>query len=444
MNRRDYLAQTSVQHFIEWLSAHLDNATFKHDYLNRLRRTQWSCDSLFDAYRNYHWAHPAISRLKVPSGSTAASNDAALQALKADLERALKTPSQDQAVCQATIDVMLWGGVQAHNVSWLNTNRQGLAAVLAASRDAIDGGCPNVAQLSAPDLRFNAGMTKVYSLICRHFVIYDSRVAAALGWAVVMYCKENGLATVPPELAFPWAPAKEAGAVTAKRRNPSEGTLVFPRLKAGPHHAKWNMKASWVLRAALDHPNAINSGFKSGDGCMIDSLRQLEAALFMIGYDLGSTANEEQYMPTPRETDPDWIDCFTAARRIPFRYQLTVKEFVVENGPRFPIAVVNEMLENLKQVFGSSPFPLANKADDVRNEVSAEGIGTAYFRATAKRGNAPDTSKLSAILEDLGIFSLTQGSKRWMLNSDLLPSGPDGKIDIGPVVQRAMDEESVS
>lgn len=438
MNRHHYLANTSVQDFIEWLSAHLDDTTFKHDYFNRLRRTQWGCNSLFDAFGQYRWGHPPISRLSVPSGSTFTSNEVALQALKTDLEHALMTAAQDQAVCQAAIDVMLWGGVQAHNVSWLNTHRQGLAAMVAAVRDAIDLGCPTAMPLSHPDLRFNAGMTKVYSLICRYFVIYDSRVAAALGWAVVLYCRAKGIATVPPELAFPWAPAKESGPVIAKRRNPSEGTLIFPRLKAGPHHAKWNMKASWVLRAVLDHPNAKNSGFRSVNG-----LRQLEAALFMIGYDLGTNAHTAQESATPDETDAEWIDCFTAARRNPFRYRLTAEAFVVEGGPRLPIAVVNEMLANLKQMFGASHFPLANKADDVRNEVSAEGIGTAYFRATANRGNAPDTSKLSAILEDLGIFSLTQGGKRWMLNDDLLPSGSDGKIDIGPVIQRAMDEESV-
>lgn len=35
--------------------------------------------------------------------------------------------------------------------------------------------------------RFNAGMSKVYSLIVADFIIYDSRVAAALAWFVARW-----------------------------------------------------------------------------------------------------------------------------------------------------------------------------------------------------------------------------------------------------------------
>lgn len=88
-------------------------------------------------------------------------------------------------------------------------------------------------------------MTKVYSLICESLVIYDSRVAAALGWIVVKYCQAMGLRQVPTELRFPWAPAKSApGASNPKQRNPSAGSLIFPTLRAGALHAEWNLKAS--------------------------------------------------------------------------------------------------------------------------------------------------------------------------------------------------------
>ena len=48
------------------------------------------------------------------------------------------------------------------------------------------------------DLRFNAGMTKVYSLMCDNFIIYDSRVAAALGWLVMKYCRDRKLTALEP------------------------------------------------------------------------------------------------------------------------------------------------------------------------------------------------------------------------------------------------------
>jgi len=43
------------------------------------------------------------------------------------------------------------------------------------------------------NLRVNAGMSKVYSLICESFIIYDSRVVAALGWLVMKYCSDRKL-----------------------------------------------------------------------------------------------------------------------------------------------------------------------------------------------------------------------------------------------------------
>ncbi len=438
LNRIAYLSNSNVQRFIEWFSANLNTSVFKHGYLNRMSRTSWNCESLYDAYRQYKWPHPAIGRLHVEKGADFDSNETALTALKAELERALKMPLNDEAACQAAIDVMVWGGVQAHNVNWLNTHRTGLAAMLAATRDAIDHGNPESAILLDPALRFNAGMTKVYSLICRNFVIYDSRVAAALGWAVVKYCNENGLATLPPELAFPWAAAKEAGALAPKRRNPGTQTLRFPRLTSGPQHAVWNLRASWLLSAVLESANAKTCGFTPATG-----LRQMEAALFMLGYDLGETAEGAVPTSDAGEQEPDWIECATAAKRVPFRYRMTAGGFVTEKGKRFPVEVINQTLANLQQQFGSAPFPLANSAEHVPNGDSTYGIGTAYYLAMSKRGNPPDTSQLAAILEDLGIFKLTHDREHWLFNQDLLPTGSGKPIDITPIIQRAIDEDSV-
>ena len=446
MTRNDYLTNPTVKDFIEWLSGNLDNATIRHQYLNRQSKTLWYCDSLADAYSVYQWQHPAIKRLQVPAGKTAVSNDVALSALKADLQKALAlAPAvNDGACCQAAIDVMIWGGVQSNNVTWLNMNLRGLAATLSATRDAIDAGVTDVPILQAKDLRFNAGMTKVYSLVCKDFIIYDSRVAAALGWGVVMYCKARQLKTVPETLTFPWAPAKETGKHFVKSRNPSEGTLRFPRLKAGSHHAEWNMKASWILSSVVAHPNAAASAFLANDGTNVDPLRRLEAALFMIGYDLWNYPEEDQGSTQQFEQDLSWIDCCTPTRCKPFRYKLTDEGFSVEGGPYFPIGVVNKTLGNLQKTFGIQPFPLANKADNVRNGDSAEGIGTAYHHATNGRGNIPDTSKLAAILENLGVFTVNHSTKLWALNADLLATNVDGQPDIAPVILRTMDEDTIS
>ncbi|MNP30580.1 hypothetical protein D3C76_1236580 [compost metagenome] len=66
--------------------------------------------------------------------------------------------------------------------------------------------------------------------------------------------------------------------------------MQFPPLQGGTLHAQWNIRASQILAAVLAHDNAKHSGFNKDDGSGSSPLRRLEAALFMIGYDLGTVA----------------------------------------------------------------------------------------------------------------------------------------------------------
>lgn len=285
MNRQTYIALPHVSQFTDWLAAELNSESrFKHEYVDRRTGAQWSCNSLFDAFTRYRWNHPGNSRLAFNPGNCSISNGLALTALRKSLEN---INGNDNRALDAALDVMSWGGVSAGNASWLKANKEGLASLLEAVQVAMDSGDELAPVLRSKHLRFNSGMTKVYSLLCKNFVIYDSRVAAALGWMVVKYCQSQGLPKVPQALCFPWAAAKEAPNATApKRRNPGIGNLEFKGLRSGAHHALWNLRANWVLSAVLAHSAAKGSPFHSV-GAPHDPLRALEAALFMIGYDLG-------------------------------------------------------------------------------------------------------------------------------------------------------------
>jgi hypothetical protein len=284
MNRSTYLADFHVAGFVHWMATELDTSLFQHAYIDRRSGKEWNCTSLFNAFEKYQWNHPGNQRLAFNSGSTFLSNAKALAALKADLAAA---GTDDSKVVEAASGVMAWGGVTARNNEWLKLNQAGLARSLQAVQAAINAGDPEAPALRCDQLRFNSGMTKVYSLLCDDFVIYDSRVAASLGWLIVKYCDAKSLASVPSSLCFPWAAAKEAqSAVSPKRRDPGAGPYKFKRLRSGSHHALWNMRASWTLAAVLAHPKASGCGFH-GIVEPKDSLRALEAALFMIGYDLG-------------------------------------------------------------------------------------------------------------------------------------------------------------
>ncbi len=280
-----YKQRAEVKTFIEWLALHLgSNQPLKHEYVNRKTGKHWQFTDLYDAYQQYEWQHPGIPHLKVSAGSCTTSNTSALNALSTDLSVA----SCDATMLRGTKATMSWGGVSAHNNQWLEANQKGLANMVAQVVQVLRSG-----DLDSPrflkSLRFNAGMTKVYSLICQDFIIYDSRVAAALGMLVIIFCEDKGIHALPDGLRFPWAPAKEGeSAAVPKRRNPSKGdAFKFPGLRRGHHHAIWNMRASWILSQALAHQSAATSPFLGGGA---NALRRLEMALFMMGYDLGIAA----------------------------------------------------------------------------------------------------------------------------------------------------------
>lgn len=280
-----YKQRAEVKAFIEWLAQHLGlNQPLMHEYLNRKTGKHWQFINLYDAYKQYEWHHPSVPHLQIDAGSCAVSNNEALDAMSTDLRAA----TCDMTMLQGTQATMFWGGVSARNNQWLEDNQKGLAETIGQVAEVLRVGDLDSPRFAA-ELRFNAGMTKVYSLICQDFIIYDSRVAAALGMLVVIYCEGKGLRALPDGLRFPWAPAKEGqSSAVPKRRNPSKGDAFrFPGLRRGHHHAIWNMRASWILSEVLAHPLAATSPFHSGGA---NALRRLEMALFMFGYDLGTVA----------------------------------------------------------------------------------------------------------------------------------------------------------
>ncbi|GJH14293.1 hypothetical protein CBA19CS11_35665 [Caballeronia novacaledonica] len=437
MTKSEYLSSGHVPSFIEWLSGNLDSNAFAHACFNRRDRRQWQCASLYDAFTQYHWPQPGVTRLRVAEGVSFESSALALSALRDELLPALEQRDNEGARA-ACVDVMLWGGVGPGNISWLIKNEAELVAVLVRTRDAIDADDTDHAEFSKPGFRFNAGMTKVYSLICRDFIIYDSRVAAALGWLVVKYCRLRGANTVPVELQFPWAPARAGTFARAKRRNAGEDQLRFPSLAGARMHVEWNMKASWLLQAVLQH--AIERG--SAFAAIKDpgrAMRALESALFMIGYDLDAPDDGAEArlpaVPTPPRAaqrlqeqliQQEW----ESARMVGdsnARFSVTHSGIDIEFRPElasvkfFADQKIDSMLLYLLEHFATEPFPLANAFDQVRERRARNGMGTAWFLAA--NGNPPDTSRLAPVLEHVGILVRRdvpdERAAHWSINADV-------------------------
>ncbi|MCA8321710.1 hypothetical protein [Burkholderia cepacia] len=422
MKQNDYI-RGQVGEFVTWMSSRLDDDTFKHAYTSRRTRTHWACENLFDAYERYHWTYGDLSGYGIPAGSSFDSSMHALETLQKELNAGLAVGNNER-VHRAAIGVMIWGGVTNGNRKWLNDHKNELCHIISRTRDAINAGDTENPLFADGDLRFTSGMSKVYSLVCDDFVIYDSRVAAALGRAVVQFCQAKGqakgLTKVPEGLDLAWAPAKSApNAINPPERCAGQARLTFPRLTSGRVYAKWNMLASWLLTAIADHEYTRSSAFATRIESRTRRLRALEAALFMVGYDLGgdsdaagsATRRHEPVGPQTRRPGGgevyEWIECETRKRGRQFEYRLG-HDAIDTRKPgggsaiRFPHSEIDETLRRLAAHFGTGPFPLSNSATGVRKKTVPFGLGTAYFEATRK--NPPNASRLAAVLEDIGVF----------------------------------------
>lgn len=265
MNRKEYLLDPSVRAFINWLRPHVrGDCSFQHRFMMRRPHRDWRCDSIWEAHQNYWWR-----------GSFAA-NQEKLDRLAADIRRARKNDDQDGFV-RAAHSILRWGGVMASNGATLDEFGETALSTFCEANRLLD---PTQADTSRLDgvHHMNSGWTKVHALMLDGLPIYDGRVGAAMGYLVRQFCVRDGLSQVPTRLCFRWGPARG----NLHNRNPSTDPLKFPMLTAANPRtwAECNVWAAWIL-GEVCHEGEF------GDRLVPERrLRALEAALFMIGYEL--------------------------------------------------------------------------------------------------------------------------------------------------------------
>ena len=264
VRRDDYLDHECVRPFVEWLRRRVgDEEAFKHSYRMVRPACDWYCNSLWEAHEKYCW-----------QGKDFEDNQRRLDCLAEDIRRAVCRDDRD-GFLEAACRILRWGGVTAGNKGKLyELGPEALPTFHEAAR-LLDPSDADMSQLG--DVRYmNSGWTKVYALMLDDFPIYDGRVGAAMGYLVRRYCTDEELREVPALLRFRWLAGKGN-----HNRNPSVGSLQFPRLShTDPRRwAECNVWAAWVL-------GEVACEGRFGKLCANRRLRALEAALFMIGYEL--------------------------------------------------------------------------------------------------------------------------------------------------------------
>jgi len=292
MKKDDYL-QGDVAKFCIWLSQRLRGesinfSTHGHDQAyatlrDALNVYAWPSkrtagiengDGDGDGDEEFPYLYPSVPTLLAWSNLQENQNvlDVIQQALR---DSFWNDTAHTQKLAGAVAATLHWGGVYTRtrhggNKPWLADNHGSLFAIL---QEVVNDHANGEDFSQVPSLRFNAGMTKVYSLLLDNFIIYDSRVAASLAWLALRWwtlSERRPRNELPENLRFLCLPGK--GKATGQR-NP-DPTLFSTSATKPYKHYQWNIRANWLLQHAQSLAGEC-SGFKS--------LREIEAALFQMG-----------------------------------------------------------------------------------------------------------------------------------------------------------------
>jgi len=264
MNKFEYLEQKYITDFIIWIKSFLDSS-FNHSYIIRKGNKQWNCESIYNAFEKYTWSNKSKSF---------DDSHKELFSIKNKLQNALNNKDKKEAK-EACIEILKWGGLEKNNDKYIKNNND-IIEELIYIRNKIDLNTYDIDNQSIIDIKISSGFSKIYSILINKYIIYDSRVSVAICLFIRKFCEEKGLENIPNELLF----AFSKGRVEEGTRNPNNLNYVFPTLSSS-NYLENNIKASWLLNGILEK---TKSKFNNLDKDI--QLRALEAAFFMIGYEI--------------------------------------------------------------------------------------------------------------------------------------------------------------
>jgi hypothetical protein len=248
---------------------------------SRMIGGKWSAVGLADAASKYAW-----------SGKGFSENKAESDRFSSDLQSAIQRDSNED-VCEILRAIMHWGGLdnkhrQKGTFEWIERNADEISVKLSNAVDLIKDEQASLDPFDGVNLIMNSTMTKLVSLADpeQMLVIYDGRVAGALGYFVARFMEERQIhrCDVAEQLLF--AVDREA------KRSPETKRIHFPALfgKARDRcHASMVRSASQLI-------------WQVAKECQASS-REIEAALFMWGYNVaGDPEDLSGGYPNPHVT----------------------------------------------------------------------------------------------------------------------------------------------
>jgi hypothetical protein len=284
MRKDDYLKDINVRSFVKWILPKINGeSAFKHGYFDKRRKEKWCCDNVFDAYKKYKWnfkSYPPHDSSLGAKMSDFKKSALFLSDRKKRFDESLKNKDSENII-KCSNDILKWGGVTNSNSNKLVSKKDSIIDYFYDVKNRLN---PEQVSLNDKfeDILMNSGFTKIYSILIDDFIIYDSRVGAALGLLVSEFLKDNNINSIPETLKFAYGKSRltKNEHIKKNRRDPSTNQYIFPCLNGNNLlHTNNNIRANWLLWDIAKNSNFNNEEFP---------LRSLEAALFMIGYDVRS------------------------------------------------------------------------------------------------------------------------------------------------------------
>lgn len=276
MNKQQYLAAPEITEFVSYFKQLLSGqqGSFIQNYVPEKNKSKpFNILNFKEAFENYFW-----------EGKDYNHSQNTLNELAKKLKDAIDTNNQTEALIHS-LRVLDWGGVVVrHPVRWLVNAHEDklLCRKLIQCRALLDSDSDEGFELfdGNIELRSDSATTKLFSLISKRSVIYDDRVGAAMAAIARSFLSKSNAPKVPETLNFMRGSGK---------RNPSDKIYKFRNKKSGELHAISNLKTNWILEELAQSDGfivAFNNSINIDSLSVSERMRMLEAALFMIGYDI--------------------------------------------------------------------------------------------------------------------------------------------------------------
>ncbi len=283
INKKIFLDDNNVKEFIKFIASKWESGLdFEVGIKHRGKKAVYKyTTNLKEVFETYSWQYSIKTELEIPNeiektGFTLTDSEKVLDFSKSKLLVNGKINPNLIDLKNATEITLKWGGVFAKG----NKNKvTDISYDLKKDYEEVLkkwGDINEYNDVFGPKDNFeftsNAGFTKIYSLLLSDFVIYDSRVSVALAYLMEICFGEE-----IPEILRIYIPDSKVADKTKRKVN----KLFKSTYQKDSKHFYSNVIASILLNQTLKLINESDNSVK---------LRDLEAALFMIGYDI--RANE--------------------------------------------------------------------------------------------------------------------------------------------------------